>query len=42
MALNCSPPHSKDIGDWEPEHDPDPDRIYEQEIEQLYEEELEE
>ena len=33
MALQCDPPHFGDIGDIEPEREPDPDRIYEQKIE---------
>lgn len=33
MALERDPAHLGDIGDGEPEREPDPDRIYEQEIE---------
>lgn len=33
MALQCDPPHLGDIRDSETESEPDPDRIYEQEIE---------
>ena len=33
MPLQCDPPHLGDIGDDEPEEEPDPDRVYEQEIE---------
>ncbi|MBP1986044.1 hypothetical protein J2753_000517 [Halolamina salifodinae] len=33
MALQCDPPHLGDIGESETEYEPDPDRIYEQEIE---------
>ena len=33
MALERDPAHLGDIGDCEPEREPDPDRIYEQEIE---------
>lgn len=39
MALECDPPHLGDIGDDEPESEPDPSRIYEQEIERRMEEE---
>lgn len=34
MALERDPAHLGDIGDREPEEEPDPDRVYEQEIEQ--------
>ena len=34
MALERDPAHLGDIGDGEQEKEPDPDRIYEQEIEQ--------
>lgn len=34
MALQRDPAHLGDIGDSEPEEEPNPDRIYEQEIEQ--------
>lgn len=33
MALRCDPPHLGDIGDGEPEEEPDPDRVYEREVE---------
>lgn len=33
MVLQCDPPYLGDIGDTEPESEPDPDRIYEQEME---------
>lgn len=33
MALQCDPTYLEDIGDREPEPEPDSDRIYEQEIE---------
>lgn len=42
MALESSPPHTGDIGDREPAHEPDPDRIYEQEKERRMEEAMEE
>ena len=38
MALQCDPTHLGDIGDEEPEDEPDPDRIYEQEIERRMDE----
>ena len=34
MALERDPAHLGDIGDGDPETEPDPDRVYEQEIEQ--------
>lgn len=34
MALQCDPPHLGDIGDGEQEEELNPDRMYEQEIEQ--------
>lgn len=34
MALERDPAHLGDIGDGEPEEETDPDRVYEQEIEQ--------
>lgn len=37
MALHRDPAYLGDIGDDEPEDEPDPDRIYEQEIEQRME-----
>lgn len=33
MALQYDPPHLGDIGDGEAEHEPDPDHVYEREIE---------
>ncbi|GGI95009.1 hypothetical protein GCM10008995_01520 [Halobellus salinus] len=38
MALERDPAHPGDIGDNEPEEEPDPDRIYEQAIERRIEE----
>lgn len=38
MALQRDPAHLGDIGDNEPEKDPDPDRIYEQGVEHRIEE----
>lgn len=38
MALECDPPHLGDIGDHEPEREPDPDWYYEAEIERRYRE----
>lgn len=38
MALECDPPYLGDIGDDEPKPEPDPDRIYEAEIERRMEE----
>lgn len=35
MALQCDPPHLGDIGDHEPEAEPDPDTIYEERIEKM-------
>lgn len=32
MALETSPPHTGDIGDYEPEPEPDPDRYYEEKM----------
>ncbi|CAM2767721.1 hypothetical protein HASA104033_01905 [Halobacterium salinarum] len=34
MALERDPAHLGDIGDEDPEKEPDPDRVYEQEAEQ--------
>ena len=33
MTLQRDPPHLDDIGDTEPEREPDPDHAYEQEME---------
>jgi hypothetical protein len=38
MALQRDPAHLGDIGDHEPEQEPEPDRIYEQAIEHQMEE----
>jgi hypothetical protein len=34
MALQSDPAHLGDIGDEEPEEEPDPDRIYERQMDQ--------
>jgi len=33
MTLQCDPPHLGDIGDGDLEEKPDPDRVYEREVE---------
>lgn len=38
MALQCDPPYLGDIGDDEPDAEPDPDRHYEAKIERQMEE----
>jgi hypothetical protein len=37
MALGRDPAHLGDIGDEHPEQEPEPDRVYEQEVERRYE-----